>query len=318
MKISVIIPTYNASMTINNLLNMISQQSVQAQEIIIIDSSSTDDTRKICRVYGAQIIVIKKEEFNHGKTRTIAAKHATGDILIYFTQDSLPLNYNTLGNIIDKFKNPKVAAAYGKQISHKNTNIFGKHLRYFNYGSESYVRKLEDKYEHGIKTAFISNSFAAYRKTCLHQIGYFKDNLIFGEDNYAGARLLMENYCIAYASDAVVIHSHSYTIFQDLKRYFDMGVFHASHNWLLAEFGNAEGTGLKYIVSEIKFLFANNAWYMLPQSIIRNMMKYFGYRLGIEFRRIPYSIIFRITMNKVWWIKTYSSKSQPLLGNNEY
>jgi len=51
---------------------------------------------------------------------------------------------------------------------------------------------------YGIKTAFLSNSFSAYRKKALQEIGWFKDNLILGEDTYAGAKLLLKGYKIAY------------------------------------------------------------------------------------------------------------------------
>ncbi len=38
---------------------------------------------------------------------------------------------------------------------------------------------------------------------------------------------------------------------QEMKRYFDMGVFHASEPWIRQELGGAEGEGLKFVVSEV-------------------------------------------------------------------
>ena len=74
MKVSVIIPTLNAEKFIGNLLkNLIKVQTLKPNEIIVIDSSSQDKTIKIAKSYGCKTIVIKKEEFNHGGTRTLIA-----------------------------------------------------------------------------------------------------------------------------------------------------------------------------------------------------------------------------------------------------
>jgi rhamnosyltransferase len=179
-KISIIIPTYNAEKYLKKLLDKIQTQSIKDYELIIIDSSSTDNTVNIAKEYTDNTIIIPKSEFDHGGTRAKAAKLATGDILIYLTQDAIPADNYTLENIIKVFKNDKVGVAYGRQLNYKNINVFGKHLREFNYGKSSYVRSKKDIAKFGIKTAFLSDSFAAYRKTSLQNIGWFKNGLILG------------------------------------------------------------------------------------------------------------------------------------------
>ena len=77
--------------------------------------------------------------------------------------------------------------------------------------------------------------------------GWFAEHLISTEDTYAGARMLLAGYTLAYVSDAMVYHSHNYTVFQEFKRYFDIGVFHKKERWILEAFGNAEGTGLRHL-----------------------------------------------------------------------
>jgi len=51
MNISIIIPTYNAQNYLLKLLDSIKKQSIKEYELIIIDSSSTDDTIKISKKY---------------------------------------------------------------------------------------------------------------------------------------------------------------------------------------------------------------------------------------------------------------------------
>jgi len=299
-KVSVIIPTYNAEPYLLKLLKALKSQTVTF-ELIIIDSSSTDNTLKIAKKYADKIISIPQSDFDHGGTRTKAGKEANGDILVFLTQDALPYNNSTIENIVKIFDNPKIGASYGRQLAYKDTNPFGTHLREFNYGTNSYIRNLEDKDRFGIKTAFLSDSFASYRREALDKIGWIKDGLIVGEDSYAGAKILLNNYSLAYVADAKVYHSHSYTVVQEFKRYFDIGVFHKREDWILKEFGKAEGEGGKYLKSEIKYLISNNLYHLIPQFFIRNGMKYIGYKLGQKYQLIPLKIVKKISMHSFWW-----------------
>ena len=302
MKLSVIIPTYNADNYLSALLEKLKHQTVP-YELIIIDSSSTDDTVTIAKNYTDNIITIPTSEFDHGGTRTKAAKTASGDIIVFLTQDALPCDNYAFEKILEPFEDSNVGAAYGRQISYEETTLFGKHLRGFNYTEVSYIRTLKDKEQYGIKTAFLSDSFAAYRKSTLEKIGYFKDGLIVGEDSYAGAKIILNEYALAYCAEAQVYHSHSYTIIEECKRYFDIGVFHKRENWILEEFGKAEGEGGKYVKSEFKYLLDHHAYYRIPEFFVRNGMKYLGYKLGQSYDHLPLKLVKKLSMHRLWWDK---------------
>ena len=127
--------------------------------------------------------------------------------------------------------------------------------------------------------------------------------MILGEDTYAGAKIILAGHSLAYVAEAKVYHSHSYTIIEEFKRYFDIGVFHKCESWILKEFGKAEGEGIKYIKSEISYLFANSAWYLLPEFFVRNGMKYLGYKLGQKYEKLPRWMIKKFSMHYRWWDK---------------
>jgi len=302
-KISIIIPTYTAQEYLGQLLDTITKQSIKKYELIIIDSSSKDDTVKIAKKYTDHVIVIPQSEFDHGGTRAKVAQIAKGEILVFLTQDALPYDKYTIENIIKVFNNEKVGAAYGKQVSYEETNLFGKHLREFNYTTNSYTRDKTNINEFGLKTAFLSDSFAAYRRSSLESVDWFKNGLILGEDTYVGAKMILAGHSLAYVSDAKVYHSHSYSIWQEFKRYFDIGVFHKTEEWILNAFGKAEGEGMKYIKSEVKYLLSHGAWYRLPEFIVRNGMKYVGYKLGQKYEKLPMWMIKKFSMHYRWWDK---------------
>ena len=303
---SLFIPLYNAKKYLNNdfiaLLGLI--DSAQTSEVVFIDSSSQDESVLILnKNHLKNISLIDSNAFDHGGTRSLAKELCGGDIIVYLTQDALPLSVEAIERLLAVFDNESIGAAYGRQLPYQATNFFGKHLREFNYPDKSYVRSLLDRDEFGIKTAFLSNSFAAYRRSAMDKIGWFKDGLILGEDTYAGAKLLQAGYKLAYVADAQVYHSHSYTVWEEFKRYFDIGVFHQMESWILDEFGKPEGEGMRYIKSELNYLLRRKAYHLMPEFFVRNAMKFLGYKLGKHYTKLPRSWIKKFSMHHRWWDK---------------
>lgn len=296
--ISIIIPTYNAAPYITNLLEALEQQIFTDAEVVVIDSSSQDNTIAIAQSHGARTLSIPKQEFDHGLTRTIGAKQTQGDILVYLTQDALPLGRNSLAKLIEPFGDDRlVGVTFGRQLPRADATPFGQHLRLFNYPAISYRRSLSDCAGHGIRAAFCSNSFAAYRKSALEEVGWFKGGLLMGEDMHACARMLLKGYKVVYAADAAVLHSHNYSIKQEFKRYFDMGVFLHKESWILDTFGKAEGEGLRFTRSEIAYLFEKRLYGYLHASLIRAGAKWLGYRLGHCHQLLPRALLKLVSMH---------------------
>jgi rhamnosyltransferase len=308
MKVSVIIPTYNAEQYLPNLLTALLSQTIKF-EILIIDSSSTDKTVDIAQSNNVRIKVIPKSEFDHGGTRTQAAKMVNADIVVFLTQDALPKDDCCIEQLVKVFKNERIGAAYGRQTPYTDTHIYGSHLRMFNYPEKSYLRSYKDKEKYGIKTAFLSDSFAAYRRDSLQKIGWFKNGLINSEDLYAGALLLKQGFQLAYVSEAKVIHSHGYTLKQEFSRYFDIGIFHQCEPWITKELGNVSGEGKKYVVSELIYIAERKKYFSLFVSIVRNATKYLGFFLGKKYRYLPKYILYKLILNQSWCLNNPESET---------
>ncbi len=301
-RISVIIPTLNAEHHLRKMFESFKNQSLRIDEVIVIDSTSDDNTAASAKTLGATVSVVARRAFDHGVTRSLAGKIATGDILIYLTQDIVLAESSSLEKLVRLFyTDSSIGACYGRQLPHENASPYAAHLRYFNYPAAGSIRNYEDRQKYGIKTAFLSNSFAAYRKKALEKVGWFKENMLMGEDVYVGAKLLLSNYKLAYAADATAYHSHNYTFCQEFKRYFDIGVFHTMESWILKEFGTASGEGANYIKSELGYLASNKRCHLIPQSLVRNGLKFFGYQLGRNYDKIPIHLIKTLSMHSSWW-----------------
>ncbi|XKH59406.1 glycosyltransferase [Halomonas sediminis] len=303
-RVQVIIPTYNAAPYLEDLLPALTGAAqLQPLDVMFVDSSSTDGTPERIQQAGFQLQQIKKATFDHGGTRAMAARQTSADIVVFMTQDALLVDEYAISKLIAAFEDPQVAAAYGRQLAYPGTNIFGQHLRAFNYPSQSIRRTWEDRTYVGLKAAFLSNSFAAYRRSAMQEIGWFSDGLILGEDTQAAARLLQRGGAIQYVADACVYHSHSYRIIEEFRRYFDIGAFHSMNPWLLEAFGKAEGEGMRYIRSELQFLNQHKKLHKVPEFILRSGMKYLGYRLGRSYRSLSPRVIQTFSMHAGWWRK---------------
>jgi rhamnosyltransferase len=303
--ISVIIPTRNGEELLTDLLQKLQEQTCASElDIFVVDSSSTDATREIARKYGARVLKISVVEFDHGTTRSMAAEMSAGEFIVFLTQDAVPIDKHCISRLIEPLKQQQdIAVTYGRQLPYPGASPFARHLRAFNYDENSCVRCFEDKDSLGLKTIFVSNSCAAYRKTALADVGYFGHNHIFAEDACAVGQLLQRGYKIAYVAEATVFHSHNYSVYQEFQRYFDVGVFHRRQHWLIEEFGSAKGAGRNYVRSELNYLLKKKKYLLLPSFILRNLMKLVGYKLGYYYTLLPDRVILYLSMNPAWWKK---------------
>lgn len=300
--VSVIIPTLNAEKYILSLLERIQYQTVVPDEILVIDSSSRDNTKVIAESLGAIVIAVKREDFNHGGTRNLGVRHTNNDIIVFCTQDVLPVDEYAIENLIKPFNdnNTRVGAAYGRQLPRKGANPIEAHARLFNYPPTSLLKNITDIPKFGIKTAFISNSFAAFRRSALLAVGGFPSDTIVNEDTYVAAKILLEGWKVAYCAEAKVYHSHNYSHIEEFRRYFDIGVFHSREPWIRQNFGQAESEGTKYALSELKYLWNNN-FRIISSALLRIALKLLGYKLGLMEQRIPIALKIHLSMNKQFW-----------------
>lgn len=298
VKLSIIIPTFNAERYIDNLLDSIKKQSISNYELFIIDSSSNDDTVDIARKYTQNVIVIPQIEFDHGGTRTKVLNFIGGEFVIFLTQDVCLLD-SSLINLVRFVEENNLAAAYGRQFPHDLASPIARHLRLFNYPSKEHTSSGKSN-RNGMKDVFMSNSFSIYKTDTLKKLGGFPKHIILGEDMYLAAKLVLSGFQVGYAADACVKHSHNYTVLQEFKRYFDIGVFHRTESWIHGNFGGLGGEGKRFLISEFKYLLKNSPIW-IPRACIVNFCKILGYQLGKNYKKLPEKILPKLSMHKSYW-----------------
>jgi rhamnosyltransferase len=280
MNVTLIIPTLNAAPIWEALLSGIRRQSLAPDDIIVVDSSSTDGTAYRARAAGFTVIEIDRGSFNHGGTRQAAALHALrADVLIYLTQDAVLRGTEAFRHLVAAFQEPAIGAAYGRQLPRPHASAIEAHARLFNYPPVSQVRCWESRTTLGFKSIFFSNTLGAFRRDALMSVGGFSSDVNFGEDTLAVARLHRAGWKTAYVAEALVEHSHAYSLNAEFRRYLEIGILHERERWLVEELGSAAGEGRRFVMSELRYL-STHSPLEIPSALLRTLAKYIAYRTG--------------------------------------
>lgn len=279
-KTAIVIPTWNSERYFDFFVGPLLAQGIDPAQVLIIDSESSDGTIARARSFGFTVHQIRKQEFNHGGTRGLAAGMLPwAEFLVYTTHDAIMEGPDTLRTLLAAFQDPEVGGAYGRQLPHADADAFARFHCAMNYPAQSMVRDFESHRNMGFKGIYFSDNFGAFRHTALESVGGFPKHIITAEDFYLSARMMMEGWKTAYVAEAAVYHSHNLGLLPLFRRFFDIGVMHAQESWILDQYGSPKGTGLRFILAEVKFLLARNPL-LVPVAAMRTLCKYTAYQLG--------------------------------------
>ena len=173
MKLSVIIPCKNEAGTVEHLLESLTRQTHAPDEVIVVDSHSTDSTVEAARSFHTKLPlkIITAEQVGVTHARNEGAAAASGDVLLFIDADvKLPKN------LIEK-----VHRAVGRR--HLDVGGFGQHME-----ASSLGLRIGSRFMNGyVRTMsftpwpiFFSCFFI--RKKVHQQIGGFDPNLWIMED----------------------------------------------------------------------------------------------------------------------------------------
>src|ERR1700739_4263912 len=112
----VIVPTLNAQ-TDWPLFAPALLACARPEQVLIVDSASSDHTVQLAHEAGFAVRSINRSEFNHGGTRQMCADVLSdADILVYMTQDAVLADPTALQSLLQAFDDPQVAAALRRQL----------------------------------------------------------------------------------------------------------------------------------------------------------------------------------------------------------
>ena len=88
--ISIIVPVYNAGVTIEQTLDSLREQTFEDFEVLLIDDGSTDDSKHICDYYAKlddRFLVFHRENRGAAQSRNFGLDKATGKYVVFLDAD---------------------------------------------------------------------------------------------------------------------------------------------------------------------------------------------------------------------------------------
>ncbi len=111
MKISVIVPVYNAEWCLRDCLSALLENRNDA-EILVVDDHSSDRSAEVAREMGVRVLVNPRGR-GPAAARNVGAENATGEIL-FFVDSDVRVHPDTVQHVIGSLdSNPEVAAVFG-------------------------------------------------------------------------------------------------------------------------------------------------------------------------------------------------------------
>lgn len=301
MTIDLVIPTYKPGEKLKESLRRLSRQTVLFKTIYLINTEEEYFPKHLTDAYPNVVVKhIKKEDFDHGGTRNYGASLSNADIIAFMTDDAVPKDKYMAEHLLKAFEDPQVGAAYGRQMADPKDNYLEFYTRTFNYPMESSKKTKADLPRLGIKTFFCSNVCSAYRKKDYDAMGGFIRKTIFNEDMIMASKLIEAGKTIAYQADAAVWHWHNYKSLEQLHRNFDLAVSQVSYGGLFLEV-SSESEGMKMVFQTLKHLLFTGRFLKIPKFMTDTVCKFAGYKLGRNYKKLPKSLILKLTMNRSYW-----------------
>lgn len=301
--ISVVIPVRDGGRDLERCLQALAAQDVDEEvEIVVVDSGSTDGSAALARAVGAIVHEIPAAAFNHGGTRNLAVSLTRGESVVFTSQDAYAADSGWLARLTAPLAAPEVGGTYGRQVAHEGAPPPEVFFMDFLYGPASRVQRASSTAELTLETTLFSNVCSAMRRETLDRFPFVED-IIMSEDQEWARRILLEGYALHYVADAIVRHSHAYTLRQAFRRFFDSGVS-AERAYLTGGAPSAAAlrrASIRYAVDEVRWLWRHGQRRWLPYAAAYEGAKFLGLQMGARWRRLPRALVLRLTAAQGYW-----------------
>ena len=242
--ISVSMPIFQGARFLERVLGALAEQRIDLPwEFHACDCGSTDGTLAIferrARDFPVPLRVhsIEGLEFNHADTRNLLATFSASDLLVFLTDDAIPVGTGWLAQLASNFADPRVGAAYCRNVPRPEADLLA---QVFSQNDPSYASA---RRETELPPADVYARMSAAEKRVLYNYTDTASSVrrelwerhpyprcAFGEDVLLARALLEAGYKVVFDEQAEVLHSHEYDARETRRRAADDARFNAE--WL--------------------------------------------------------------------------------------
>ncbi len=253
-RISVVVPVKDGERYLEELLDALTREGVD--EVLVIDSGSSDRSREIVRAARAELLEIEPTEFGHGRTRNLGAEHTSGELICFLTQDATPCPGWLAAYRAAFALDERVGAAYGPHLPRADTSpMIARELSEF---FATFAPDGTPVVQRQGDPTFLSNVNACYTRPCWEELRFRE--LPYSEDQAFGADLLAAGWSKVYHPGAAVLHAHDYGALEFMRRYFD------EYRGLRDSIGHVEQIGVRSTARDVRALVGGDVRWMREQG----------------------------------------------------
>lgn len=211
-RVSIIMRSKNSDWVIAQALGSLFSQNFTDFELLLVDSGSTDRTLEIASHFPARVVRIAAQDYFPGQVLNEAIRQTTSDIVVFQNSDTVLLTADALAALLRPFDSAPVQAVFGRQLPRPEADTWV--IRDYRTAFPSVGP--------GPDWMPLSLPFAAMRRSAWQQHP-FQTKSWGSEDTEWGYWARRSGLEVRYVPEALVMHSHNYTLRQLYGRRFIEG-----------------------------------------------------------------------------------------------
>lgn len=230
---TVVMRTRNSTPVVGQALCALFSQDFRDFELLVVDSGSTDATLDVVSHFPHRLMRWAAEDYFPGRVLNEAVQEARGRLVVFLNSDCVLLGPSALQRLIGALDAPDpggrpVMAAFARQVPRPDawTHVRAEYARAFPASKDT------------PSWLPLSLPFAAIRREALLEQPFYTD--AWGsEDTAWGVRARARGWVVRYVPEALVMHSHNYSLGALYGRRFiegeaDAFIFERRHNLVRA------------------------------------------------------------------------------------
>lgn len=211
MKVSVLIPMYNAGEYISTTIENVLKQTYSDIEIIIVDDGSTDKSYEIAQAYQSdKVKVFRQENKGASAARNYAFEQSAGELIQYLDADDL-LSYNKIEAQVNLFKsiNDKKAVIASGIVLFDGDLMSSAAIPHKQMSTNSFNKPLDLLIDICCERNIVQSSIWLVHRDLIAETGRWNEELSLNDDGEYFFRVVAKSHAVYFCSPGIVFYRNA-------------------------------------------------------------------------------------------------------------